>query len=70
LEIVGLQDHGKNIFGQIWLFGSKFGPKRVILGQIFQKNEKFSKNFFFDLNDSESKKGQKKDEKFFPYKMV
>ena len=65
LEIVGLQDHEKNIFGQIWLFGSKFGPKRVIFGQNFQKNEKFSKIFFFDLNDSESKKGQKNDENFF-----
>ena len=45
--------------------GSKFGPKSVILGQNFQKNEKFSKIFFFDLKDSESKKGQKNDEKFF-----
>ena len=43
------------------------GPKRVILGQNFQKNESFSKNFFFDLNDSESKKGQKTMTNFFPY---
>ena len=35
--------------------------------QKFQKNEKFSKIFFFELNDSEAKKGQKNDENFFPY---
>ena len=29
--------------------GPKFGPKRVILGQNFQKNEKFSKIFFFSI---------------------
>ena len=44
----------------------QIGPQIwVILGQNFQKNEKFSKIFFFDLNNSESKKGQKNDEKFF-----
>ena len=46
--------------------GPKFGLKRVILGQIFQKNEKIS-IFFFDLNDFESKKGQKTMKIFFPY---
>ena len=56
----------KKIFlGPFDQIGPQFGPKRVILVQNFQKNEKFSKIFFFDLNDSESKKGQKNDEKFF-----
>ena len=49
-------------------FRSQKGPKRAKkghFGSIFQKNESFSKFFFFDLNDSDSKKGQKNDENFF-----
>ena len=64
---MGLQDHEKNIFGQIWLFGSKFGAKKLFFDQIFQKKFFFQKFFIFDLSDSESKKGQKNDENFFPY---
>ena len=30
-----------------------------------KKNENFSKIFFFELNDSEAKKGKKNDENFF-----
>jgi len=56
----------KNIFrSQKGPKRAKKGPKRVILGQNFQKTENFSNFFFFNLNDSESKKGQNNDEKFF-----
>ena len=33
----------------------------------FQKKFFFQKFFFFELNDSEAKKGQKNDENFFPH---
>ena len=52
----GREKNQKNILGPKKV---QKGPKRVILGQNFQKNENFSKIFFFNLNDSESKKGQK-----------
>ena len=45
--------------------GPKFGPKRVILGQIFQKNEKIFKNNFFSIWMILSRKKAKKRWKFF-----
>ena len=45
--------------------GRNLGQKGSFWVKIFKKMKNFQKIFFFDLNDSESKKGQKKDEKFF-----
>ena len=45
--------------------GRNLGQKGSFWVKIFKKMKNFQKFFFFDLNDSESKKGQKKDEKIF-----
>ena len=56
----------KNIFRSFWPnWAPNLGQKGSFWVKFFKKMKIFQKIFFFDLNDSESKKGQKKDEKIF-----
>ena len=45
--------------------GRNLGQKGSFWVKFLKKMKNFQKFFFFDLNDSESKKGQKNDENFF-----
>ena len=67
-HVQGAKKSKKIFSGHFDQIGSQIWAKKDHFGSKFSKKMKFfKKKIFFDLNDSESKEGQKNDENFFPY---